>query len=123
MKTICNIIFNNNVNCIKICETGTGFRTSICRTCFLVNILYYLTFIKSNLFSRLKNQKIDLVMANLPYLDQNDLKEPSIKKEPWLALAPNLYPEFFRQVGLQTHVKQIIYEDKQGIHLKNLFLA
>jgi len=83
----------------------------------------YLTFIKSNLFSRLKNQKIDLVMANLPYLDQNDLKEPSIKKEPWLALAPNLYPEFFRQVGLQTHVKQIIYEDKQGIHLKNLFLA
>lgn len=43
-------------------------------------------FIRSNLLQNLPQQKFDIIIANLPYLTPAQLKEPSIKKEPALAL-------------------------------------
>lgn len=43
-------------------------------------------FIKSDLLNKIPPTKFDIVMANLPYLKPMELKEPSIKKEPTLAL-------------------------------------
>lgn len=56
-------------------------------------------FVKSNLFSKIpastrgasstrgrKNRQFDIVIANLPYLKPQQMKEPSIKKEPRVAL-------------------------------------
>lgn len=43
-------------------------------------------FVKSNLFSKIKDKKFDIVIANLPYLKPQQMKEPSIKKEPRVAL-------------------------------------
>ncbi|PLX24628.1 peptide chain release factor N(5)-glutamine methyltransferase [Candidatus Parcubacteria bacterium] len=43
-------------------------------------------FVKSNLFSKIKNKKFDIVIANLPYLTPQQMQEPSIKKEPRVAL-------------------------------------
>lgn len=43
-------------------------------------------FIKSDLLKKIPPTKFNIVMANLPYLKPMELKEPSIKKEPTLAL-------------------------------------
>lgn len=44
-----------------------------------------ITFINSNLFNNISG-KFDIILANLPYLSPKQMKEPSIKKEPSLAL-------------------------------------
>lgn len=82
----------------------------------------YLNFNHGDLLKPLQGLKIDLILANLPYLKPNDLTEPSIKKEPKLALLGN-YDEFFKQVktihelSLPHHQPVVIYEDKSGVHL------
>lgn len=76
----------------------------------------YLNFNHGDLLKPLQGLKIDLILANLPYLDTNDLAEPSIKKEPKLALL-GTYDEFFKQADQFTPRPTIIYEDKLGIHL------
>jgi release factor glutamine methyltransferase len=43
-------------------------------------------FLKSNLLNKVPKQKFDIVIANLPYLTPKQLREPSIKKEPRVAL-------------------------------------
>ncbi len=43
-------------------------------------------FKRSNLLKNISPQKFNLVLANLPYLTKEQLKEPSIKKEPKSAL-------------------------------------
>lgn len=45
-----------------------------------------INFIHSNLLNKVPVQKFDLILANLPYLKPQQLTEPSIKKEPRLAL-------------------------------------
>jgi len=43
-------------------------------------------FIQSDLFSNIKNQKFDLILANLPYVPTADLDEKSIRFEPQKAI-------------------------------------
>lgn len=45
-----------------------------------------INFIKSNLFNKIPKIKFNLIIANLPYLTLQQLKESSLKKEPRLAL-------------------------------------
>ena len=45
-----------------------------------------INFIKSNLLNNINNKKFDVIIANLPYLTPEQLKEPSISQEPKLAL-------------------------------------
>ena len=76
-----------------------------------------ITFLQSNLLEKVKNQKIDLILANLPYLEASDLLEPSIKKEPKSALVGN-YAELFRQIANLQSKPMVIYEDKEGVRKK-----
>jgi len=57
-------------------------------------------FIQSDLFSKLKNQKFDLIIANLPYVPNSDTNEKSIQFEP----------------------KQAIFADKNGADIIKKFL-
>ncbi len=45
-----------------------------------------LKFLASDLFTKIKKQKFDLVLANLPYLTRQQMSEPSLKHEPKNAL-------------------------------------
>jgi len=77
----------------------------------------YITFLKGDLLKPLKNKKLDLILANLPYLTKEDVaKEGSIKKEPEGALIGD-YNNFFKQIDSLTYQPLIIYEDKGGINL------
>ncbi len=77
----------------------------------------HIQFLQGDLLKPLPGKKIALIIANLPYLEANDLNEPSIKKEPTLALLGN-YDEFFKQASRLIPQPAVIYEDKSGIHLK-----
>lgn len=77
----------------------------------------YIEFLQGDLLKPLNDKKIDLLLANLPYLDKIDLNEPSIKKEPRLALLGN-YAEFFNQINKLPYKPTVIYEDKEGINLR-----
>ncbi|MDP2586905.1 MAG: HemK/PrmC family methyltransferase [Candidatus Komeilibacteria bacterium] len=77
----------------------------------------YIEFLQGDLLKPLQGLKIDLILANLPYLDTNDLNEPSIKKEPKLALV-GTYDKFFQQVAQLNPQPIVIYEDKTGINIK-----
>jgi len=64
-----------------------------------------INFYKGNLLEPLKNKKLDIITANLPYLTTQELKNPSIAEEPKLALdggkdGLNIFIEFFQ------HLKQ-----------------
>lgn len=76
----------------------------------------YINFVQGDLLKPLPGKKVDLILANLPYLELTDLTEPSIKKEPKLALLGN-YNEFFYQLSQFNPEPILIYEDKSGIHL------
>lgn len=63
----------------------------------------HVQFRKSNLLSNIKSLP-DIIVANLPYLTRDELKEPSIAKEPRLALCGGkdgleLYEKLFQQIG------------------------
>ena len=45
-----------------------------------------ITFLQSNLLTKVKKQNFNIILANLPYLEKKELKEPSIVKEPRQAL-------------------------------------
>ena len=62
----------------------------------------HVRFFHSNLFSDIPAKQFDCIIANLPYLTAEQLREPSIKKEPLGALwggtrGIELYRVFFRQ--------------------------
>ncbi len=87
-----------------------------------------INFILSNLFTKIPEQNFDLILANLPYLAQKQMSEPSIKKEPRSALVSGLdglehYRKFFRQVTKYLNKKFCILlemDPSQAIDLKNL---
>lgn len=87
-----------------------------------------INFILSNLFTKIPEQNFDLILANLPYLTQKQMSEPSIKKEPRSALVSGLdgldhYRKFFLQVTKYLNKKFCILlemDPSQAIELKNL---
>lgn len=76
-----------------------------------------ITFLQGDLLKPLAQKKIDLILANLPYLKPNDLNEPSISKESRLALIGD-YSEFFKQISQLNPQPTVIYEDKTGVNIK-----
>ncbi|HLC64266.1 MAG TPA: HemK/PrmC family methyltransferase [Patescibacteria group bacterium] len=76
-----------------------------------------IAFLRSNLLEKLKDEKIDLILANLPYLEAADLNEPSIQKEPKMALVGN-YAELSRQIEKLQSRPVVICEDKEGVSKK-----
>lgn len=77
-------------------------------------VLKYINFLKGELLKPLQGKTIDLILANLPYLDSTDLNEPSISKEPKLALSGD-YNKFFKQISKLNPQPVVIYEDKTGV--------
>jgi len=86
------------------------------------NVKRYITFKKGNLIKPVKDLKIDLLLTNLPYLNKDDLREPSIKYEPKKdLLEKNHYKKLFKQIKkylLKAPI--IIYENKNGITIQKL---
>ncbi len=73
----------------------------------------YIKFIKSNLLKDIPDIKFDLVIANLPYLNKEQLKEPSIKKEPQQALygghnGLHFYQKLLKQLPKYLNKKYLI---------------
>ena len=66
-------------NVLKIAKKNAGRISKI-------KIVFKKGSLLSPLFNKLKNKSNILILANLPYLSSSELKEPSIKKEPSLAL-------------------------------------
>jgi len=80
-------------------------------------------FLNGSLLKPLKNKRIDLILANLPYLTKNDItKNKYLKAEPKKALyektsGKNIYKKLFSQAEKYFKPKPIIiFEDKKGIH-------
>jgi release factor glutamine methyltransferase len=70
-------------------------------------------FLKSNLFKKIRNQTFDIIIANLPYLTPKQLQEPSIKKEPRVALLAgsdglSYYRKFLEQVPKYLNKQYLI---------------
>lgn len=72
-----------------------------------------ITFVKSNLFNNISG-KFDIILANLPYLSLKQMKEPSIKKEPQIALLSG-------QDGLD-HYKKLLTQLPKHLNKKYLVL-
>ena len=72
-----------------------------------------ITFVKSNLLDNISG-KFDIVFANLPYLSLKQMKEPSIKKEPQIALLSG-------QDGLD-HYKKLLTQLPKHLNKKYLVL-
>jgi release factor glutamine methyltransferase len=74
-----------------------------------------ISFIKSDLFSKLKSKKFDIIIANLPYVpiqDYQKLKD-SLKYEPRSAITDNsndfkVYEKFFKKVKNHLNAQAII---------------
>ncbi|MBU1036586.1 peptide chain release factor N(5)-glutamine methyltransferase [Patescibacteria group bacterium] len=81
-------------------------------------------FFQGDLLKPLKSKKIDLIIANLPYLNLKDIqKEKSIQFEPKKALYSKdnghlIYQKLFHQAEKSYSNSIIIYENKQGIHVR-----
>lgn len=79
-------------------------------------VLKYINFLKGDLLKPLQGKTIDLILANLPYLNITDVqKEPSIQKEPPGALIGDFYPQLFKQIRQRQPRPAIIFEDKTGV--------
>ena len=70
-------------------------------------------FLKGDLLKPLQDTKIDILIANLPYLDTNYKKESSIKHEPNLALYSgedglDAYKKLFKQISELAYQPQYI---------------
>ena len=97
-------------------------------------VLSRIKFYQGNLLEPLKNKKIDLIVANLPYLDSdyknllNSSDKKALKFEPSLALYSgkeglNHYAEFFEQVAELKHKPKFIlveFGPKQTSALKKI---
>lgn len=80
----------------------------------------HITFLKGPLLKPLKDQQIDLIITNLPYLTKEDVKkESSIKKEPFRALVGDLYPKLFKQIKKLDKKPIVIYEGRKGVNIVN----
>ncbi len=67
-------------------------------------------FIQSDLLANLPKQKFDIILANLPYLSKEQMKETSISKEPKQALLGNLdyYAKLLKQLPGYLNNKYLI---------------
>jgi len=70
-------------------------------------------FIKGDLLEPLADKKIDIILANLPYLNDNEMFEPSIQAEPKKALAGGTdglvwYQKLLQQIATFPHSSQLI---------------
>ena len=79
-----------------------------------LNLKNKIKFIKSNLLNKLKEKKFDIVVANLPYLTPEQLKEPSIKKEPRVALLAgsdglSYHRKFLQQLPEHLNKKYLVF--------------
>lgn len=77
-----------------------------------LNLKNNIKFIKSNLLKNISGN-FDIVIANLPYLNKEQMKEPSIKKEPRTALLSgddglNHYRELLKQLPRHLNKKYLI---------------
>jgi release factor glutamine methyltransferase len=82
------------------------------------------SFLRGHLLTPLKNKKIDIIVANLPYLPR-DYKHDSIKFEPKIALyAANsglsLYEKLFQQIARLKHQPKFILIEAGSIQIKSL---
>ena len=79
----------------------------------LHNVFNRIIFKRGNLLNPLKNAPVDIIVANLPYVTDEELKsESTIKKEPILALRvnQNLISEFATQLKAFASLKFVIIE-------------
>lgn len=74
-----------------------------------------ISFINSNLFSKLKNNKFDIIIANLPYVPIQDYQKlkNNLKYEPKSAITDNtndfkIYKKFFEQAKKYINLKSTI---------------
>ncbi|MFH1668224.1 MAG: peptide chain release factor N(5)-glutamine methyltransferase [Candidatus Komeilibacteria bacterium] len=70
-------------------------------------------FIHGDLLKPFTNKKVDIVLANLPYLNNNEMFEPSIQAEPQKALAGGFdgliwYQKLLQQVATLPHSIQFL---------------
>lgn len=87
-----------------------------------------ISFILSNLFTKIPKQKFALILANLPYLTKKQMSETSIQKEPRSALVSGAdglqhYTKFLQQVKNYLAEKYLILleiDPQQSIVIKNL---
>lgn len=85
-------------------------------------------FLQSNLLSNLKDTEWDVIVANLPYLDQKKHTDDSIRHEPVIALYANshgleLYQRLFRELASRHfYFKVAIFEmlNSQAFELHKL---
>jgi len=86
----------------------------------LHQVAKYIVFLKGDLLNPLKNKPIDLIITNLPYLNETDIaQEPSVRFEPKKALLDkNQYQKLFQQVASLPKKPMMIYENKEGITVK-----
>ncbi len=73
-----------------------------------------ITFYLSNLFKKIPEQKFTLILANLPYLNKDQMREPSISREPKSAL-------FSQNNGLK-HYEKFLQQVKNYLAEKYLIL-
>lgn len=97
-------------------------------------VLSKIKFLKGNLLEPLKNKKLDLIVANLPYLDSdyknllNSSDKKALKFEPKIALYSGKdgldhYADFFEQVAKLKHKPKFIlieFGPKQTTALKKI---
>lgn len=77
--------FAVDISASALAVAKTNARKHLSRQKFSTDKLK-IKFIKSNLWSKIPKLKFNLIVANLHYLTKEQLKEPSIKREPLTAL-------------------------------------
>jgi release factor glutamine methyltransferase len=82
-------------------------------------------FIKGSLLEPLQNEKIDILIANLPYLDNSYQKESSIQYEPRLALYSgqdglNDYKELFTEISKLKYQPKFVLIELNPEQIKSL---
>ncbi len=103
-KTTCGEFFASDVkkNALKVARLNARKHQ--------VKITFYL----SNLFKKIPEQKFALILANLPYLNKEQMREPSISHEPKSAL-------FSQNNGLK-HYEKFLQQVKNYLAEKYLIL-
>ncbi len=79
----------------------------------LYNVTDRINLKHSDLLNLSKNEKIDLIIANLPYVTQKEYEQnPSLKFEPKIALLeqPDLFKKFCQQAASHLETRLIIIE-------------
>lgn len=113
----------NNTNIIS--SDNSKLALNIAKKNARLNNVANIKFIKSDLLNNLKNENIDIIIANLPYVSQS-WDEKSIKYEPYNALYSGKsglvhYFKLLKQVKELKHLPQYIFLeiDPQQVNILN----